>query len=98
MVCASRDVSVVIAQFDVERIPVDEPKADTPLVVDGDGVKSVAFARERVQAISQRHLQVVQGRRQVHVLQFAYRPRNQVDGQSLRLALFEQVPGSPVGK
>src|SRR5450759_1164758 len=52
--------SVVVRDLDVIGIAVDEPKADTPLVVDGDRVLPFAITLQLVQPIAGRHPEVVQ--------------------------------------
>ena len=42
---------MVVADLDVIRVAVDEPKADTPLVVHGDRVLSLAVTLERMEPI-----------------------------------------------
>ena len=49
---------VIVADFDVVCVAVDEPKADTPLIVHGDGVLALAVSLERMEAIARRYFQV----------------------------------------
>jgi len=39
-ICNSHGFSclVVVADFDIERVAVDEPKTDAPLIIDRDGM------------------------------------------------------------
>jgi hypothetical protein len=39
---------VIVADLDLVRIAVDIPKANAPLVIDGDGVLSLPVVLERV--------------------------------------------------
>jgi hypothetical protein len=55
----SPDLLVVIADFDVVRIPVAEHKANPPLVVYRYGVLSGAIALEQVEAIARRNPQTL---------------------------------------
>jgi hypothetical protein len=62
--------SVVVTYFDVVRVAVDEPKTNTPLIVDGDGVLSAPVILQRVQSIPRRHAKILDPARQVDVFQF----------------------------
>ena len=53
--------SVIVAEFHVIGIAVNEPKADSPLIVDRNGVLSLTVALEWVEPIARRNLQVVNG-------------------------------------
>jgi len=74
---------MIVANLDLERIAVHEPKADAPLVVDTNGVLPSPVALERVQPIAWRNPEVVETRRQVHVLQLAGCSRRHVHGKTL---------------
>ncbi len=50
--------SVIIRNFDIVGIAVDEPEADSPLVVDGNRALSFSVFPELVQSISRRNPQV----------------------------------------
>ena len=45
---------MVIDDFDVERVAVNPPKTDTPLIVDADAMLPFAIAFERLQSIARR--------------------------------------------
>ena len=64
-------VSVVVTDLDVVGVPVDEPEADPPLVVDRDRVLASAVAFQCVEPIAGWNLQVVDLGREVHILELA---------------------------
>lgn len=47
---------MIVADLDVVRVTVNESKADTPLIVHGDGVLALAVTLERMESIARRHL------------------------------------------
>lgn len=49
---------VVVAKLDVVGITIEEPKADSPLVVDRDRMLALPVPVQRVKPIAWRHLQV----------------------------------------
>ena len=50
-------VSVVVCQFHVVSIAVDEPKADAALIVDGDGMLSLPLPCKFMKPVAGRNLQ-----------------------------------------
>ena len=64
---------VIVAHFDVVGIAVDKAETNAPLIVHGNRMLALPIAAQRMQAIAGGHFQVVEGRRQVHVLQLARR-------------------------
>ena len=62
---------MVIADLDVVRVAFCEPKTNAPLVVHGNGVLAFAIVLERVKTVAWWHLEVVEIRSQVDVLEFA---------------------------
>ena len=87
---------MVVCQFHVVSIAVDEPKADAPLVVDGNGVLSLPVPRKFMKPVAWRNIQVVQARRQVKVLKLARRPPCDLRRKTSRLASCIQVLRMPV--
>lgn len=87
---------MMVAALHVIRVAIDELKAYTPLIVDGDGGLAFAISLECVEAIAGRHLQVVRTRGEVDILQFACRASGDVRGQPLRRPRDEQFPGTLV--
>jgi hypothetical protein len=61
---------VVVGHLDLERVAIDEPKADAPLIIDGNGVLTLAIVSKCMKPVAGRHPQVVETRSQVHVLEF----------------------------
>jgi len=50
---------VVIYDLDIVGITIDEPKADTPLVIDRDGILSLPVSPKLVKPITWRNLKIV---------------------------------------
>ena len=59
---------MVIADFDIVGIAIDEAEADTPLLVDCYGVLALPVASESVEPVPGRSLQVVEPSCEIHVL------------------------------
>ena len=89
--------AVVVAHLDIERIAVLEPKADSPLVIDGNGSKALVIPRRGMRAISPRHFQVVEGCRQVDVLEFSNRPLDDFGRRSLCFSFFKEISRPAIG-
>ena len=87
---------MIVADLDVVRVTVNEQKADTPLLVNGDGVLTLTVTLERMEAIAGWHFQVVQVRRQIDVFQFACRSPGNIDGKARRFPRREQFPSALV--
>jgi hypothetical protein len=60
---------MVIRYFDIIDIAIDESKAYSPLVIDGNRKLSLPFSLQIMKPVTQGYLQVIQSRRQVKVLQ-----------------------------
>jgi hypothetical protein len=84
-------LSVVITNFDVVGVAIDEAKADTPLVVDRYGVLALPLASKAVEPVSGRSLQVIESSREIHILELANRPTSHIRGESPRRSLHEQL-------
>jgi hypothetical protein len=89
---------VIVTKLHVVRISVFKPEANTPLVVDGNGVLPGAVSLERVQAIAWRNTQVRQPDRDMHGLEFAQGPARHIRWQTPCLSGTEQLFGLPVGE
>jgi len=76
-------VSVIICNFNIVSITLNEPEADAPLVVDGDRMLSFSVSSEFVEPISRRNPKVIQARCQIYVLELSSRPPYYVWRQSL---------------
>lgn len=85
---------MVIADLDVVRITVHEPKTNSPLIVHRNGVLPFAVVLQRVKMIARWHFQVAQGRRQVDVLEFACGSPGYIGWETGRLSRQEQVSGA----
>lgn len=89
---------MVVADFDVGRITVHEPKTNAPLIVHGNGMLALAVIFERVKVIAWWHLQVAQHRRQVDVLEFTGSSPGHIGWEPGRFALQVQLSGAFVGE
>lgn len=65
---------MVIANLDIVGIAINEAETYPPLIVDGDRVLALSISFKRVEPVTRRHLQIVQARGQIHILQFASSP------------------------
>jgi hypothetical protein len=87
---------VVVTDLDVPGVTIHEAKADAPLIIHRDCVLPRSIALERVHAIPRRYPEIVETRREVHVLEFPDRPPDDLCWQSPRGPFTEQVAGAPV--
>jgi hypothetical protein len=87
---------MIVTDFDVVGISVDELKTDAPLVIDGDRVLPLPMTIERVEPITWRDLQVVQPRSQVDILQLTRCPLGDIRWEPFRPARDVQLLGAPV--
>ena len=74
---------MVITDFNIVSVAVDEAKADSPLVVDGDRVLTLSIVLERVQSIAGRHLEIIKRGSKVDILEFANGACYDVDRKAL---------------
>lgn len=77
---------MIICNLDIIGITVNEPEADAPLVVDGDGVLSFPIPRQRVKPIARRNFKIIEARCQVDVFKLPFRPSRDIRCQSFRPA------------
>jgi hypothetical protein len=77
---------VVVADLDVVRIAVLEPKADTPLVVDRDRELAGSISPERMQPVSGRHPEELDLLGRIDRSQLAQCPPCDIRGNSARRA------------
>lgn len=89
---------MVVADFDVVRITVYEPKTNAPLIVHGNGVLAFAVIFQCMKVIAWWHFQVAQRRRQVDVLEFTGSSPGHVGREPGRLARQVQLSGAFVGE
>ena len=74
---------MVVADLNIVGVAVKESKTDPPLIVDGNGMLPFPIILERMQAISGRHLEVVEPGCQLHVFQLAGGACGDVSGGSV---------------
>ena len=89
---------MIIADFDIERIAVNEPKTDTPLVIDRNGVLAFAVVLECMQPIPRRHPEIVKPGRQIHVFQFPDSRSCNFGWKAFGLPIQEQVASAAIGE
>jgi hypothetical protein len=89
---------VIVRHFDIVGIAVGEPEADPPLVVDGDGVVSLAVSAEPVKAVARRSPEIVQACRQIDVLELPSRSPQDIRRQPPRPTRCEERFGVLVRK
>ena len=87
---------MIVADFDVERIAIDEAEADPPLIVDGYGMLALPITSERVEPVPRGCLQVTQPGGEVHILDLADCPTSHIRWESPRRSLHEQLGRSLV--
>ena len=86
---------VIVRDLDVVCVTIDEPEANTPLIVDADRVLSLPVLSELMESIAGRNPEVIYSRRQVYVLKLSPRPSRDVWRESFRPAgrvQFGRVP------
>jgi hypothetical protein len=89
---------MIICEFDIKGIAVHEPEADAPLIIYGNRILPDPLPLQFVQPVAWRYLQIIKPSRQIHVLEFPYRPAGDFRRESFRLSFHVQVPSVLVGK
>ena len=87
---------MIVADFNIERIAVNEPETDPPLVVDGNGMLPSSFASQRVESVTGRCLQVIQPGGEVYILKLPDCSASDIGGEPLRPSLQKQLSRPPV--
>jgi len=64
-------VFAILADLDVVGVPVLEPEADPPPVVDRDRILALAIAPQPMQPVAWGNLEIIKACREVHVLKLA---------------------------
>ncbi len=89
---------MVVGDLDVIGIPVEKPKADAPLVIDGDRMLPFPVSVKLMEPIPWRKSQLVDVSSQVDVFQLSRRSLRDVRRDLLCLAGRKQLLGVPVRK
>ena len=76
---------MIVCDLDIVSVTIDEPEADTPLIVDADRELSFPVPSEPMEQISGRDFEIVYSRCQVHVLKLSTRPPSDVRREPFRL-------------
>ena len=84
--------SVVVADLDIVGVPVLEPKADAPLVVDRNGVLAFSVAGEGMEPVAPRHSQVLQSHSEVNILKLANGTFPDIRRPAARLSRRVEIP------
>jgi len=87
---------VIIRNFNIVSITLNEPEADAPLIIDGDRVLSFSVSPKLMESIPQRNPKVIQARCQVDVLELSPRSPHYVRRQSLGPTGDEQFLRVPI--
>jgi hypothetical protein len=87
---------VVVRDLDIEGIPVLEPEADAPLIVDGNRILALSISGELVQPVSRRHPQIADATREIDVLDFSPCPPCDLMWQSSRSPRHVELLSVPV--
>ena len=90
--------SVIVTELDLEGIAIDEPEADSPLVVDGDSILPVAIAAQGVQSIATGGAEVGEPRCRINRIELPLRPPQQVWWDPPGDACLEQGLGPLIGE
>ncbi len=77
---------MVVSDLNVEGIAIDKPETDAPLVVDSDRMLSLPVTIKCVKTIAERNLQVVETRRQIHVLELSHGTLDDIRREAFRLS------------
>src|SRR5579862_5865418 len=83
--------SVIITYFNVVCIPVYEPEADTPLIVDRDSMLPLPVPAQGVQPIPGRDPEIVEACREIDVFQLPRRSSLHVPREALAASGGEKV-------
>ncbi len=89
---------MVVGDFDVECVSIDEQKADAPLVIDGNRMLPLAILLQGVQAVPRWNFQIIESCGQVDVLQFANGSPEYIGRETLGLAADEELLGAFIRK
>jgi hypothetical protein len=87
---------VIVADLDLIGVPVHEPKAYAPLIIDCDGMLSLPIAPESVQPVAWRYLEVIQRRREMDVLKLPNSASSDVGRKPSCPARREEVLRPPI--
>jgi hypothetical protein len=87
---------VVVAELNIVRIALLEPKANPPLVVDRNCILAAAITRQRMQAIAGGNPKVSHLRCDMYHLKLPKCPARYIGWQSLGLSSTKQLLGLPV--
>jgi hypothetical protein len=89
---------VVICNFYIICIGINEPKTNTPLIVYGNGILSFSISPQFVEPVAERNHQIIQAGRQIKVFQFPHSPLPNLRRKTIRFACIVQFFRVPVGK
>ena len=64
---------MVVAELDIKRVAVHEPKADSPLIIHRYRMLTLSISGERVEPIAWRYPEVIEIRGQINILQLSRR-------------------------
>lgn len=89
---------MIVAELDVVRVAIIEPKADAPLIIDRDGMLPCTVAFECVEPVAGRNAQVGHLRRHMHRFELSQGAARDVGPHSPGLSRAEVLLGLTVGE
>ena len=90
--------SMIICHHNVVRIAIFKPKANSPLIVDGNRILASPVSFQFMEPIARRDLQVSQVRSEIKIFQLSQRPLPDSRREPLRPATLVQLLRTLVGK
>ncbi len=81
---------MIVTELHIERIAIFETKADTPLIVDRDGVLACTISAKRVEPVARWNAQIGELGCHVHGLELAQRPSRYVGRETFCPARAEE--------
>ena len=90
--------SVIIRHLNVVRITAVEPKADPPLIVDGNRILTSPLSLEPMKPVARGNFQVRHARREIQICQLSQRSLPDSRRKPLRSTFLEQLPRMLVSK
>ena len=89
---------MVVSALNVEGVAINKPESDAPLVVDSDRMLSLPVTIKCVKTIAERNSQVVETRRQIHVLELSHGTLDDIRRKAFRPSRGVEHLSAPVRK
>ena len=91
-------LSMIIRHLNVVHIAIVKPKANPPLIVDGNRMLAGPVSFKFMEPVARRNLQVGHARREIKIFQLSQRPLPDSRREPLRPAALVQLLRTLVGK